>query len=162
MIETKKFIRQSLAGVEYQFEYVPTPINLRKDTNGAHNVVTEYRVRRGAVGTWTRWFKTLDIGNMIRALGFSSAPSLVSDFEFEARLGRGEITLNRKMVARLANTVGLNAMRAHLYSRVKRVDEQTWVIPSSAVTDQDTYLELKKIISAVVYTQNQKERKDKA
>ena len=142
--EPRKLIRRSLSGQEYQFEYIPAPI--RAERGGTHTAVTEYRVRRGVVGTWTRWFKTRDIGNTIQSLGFKSAPSLMGDFTFESILGRGEITLNKKIVTRLANASGGDTTATHLFSRLKRTGESSWVMPSSAVVDQGAFQYLKELI----------------
>jgi hypothetical protein len=150
MLEPKRLIRKSLSGTDYQFEYIPTPVHLERDTNGKHNTVTEYRVRRGAaLGTWTRWFKTNDLGNTLINLGFRKKlpATLMHDFAFESLLGRGEITLNKKMVRAIANEAGFNHLGTHLYSRLKQVADDRWIMPSSAIMDQQVYAHLKKIIS---------------
>jgi hypothetical protein len=150
--DPRKLTRQSLSGQEYQFEYIPTPIRLERDTNGQHNVVTEYRVRRGGYGTWTRWFKTRDIGNTIQAFGFIPKPNLLHDFRFESVLGRGEINLPKAIVSKLANASGMDSNATHLFSRLKRSGEDTWILPSSAVVDQDAYQYLKKLIQTTKST----------
>lgn len=142
--EPRKLTRQSLSGQEYQFEYIPSPI--RAERGGVHTAVTEYRIRRGGYGTYTRWFKTRDIGNTIRSFGFTSAPSLMGDFTFEATLGRGEIFLPKKIVSKLANAAGMNPQATHLYSRLKRAGNDSWVLPSSAVVDQQAYMYMKELI----------------
>lgn len=151
--EPLKLTRLSLSGTEYQFEYIPTPIDLKRDTNGRHNAVTEYRIRRGGYGAWTRWFKTYDIGNTIRSFGFVKNPdgtiaaTMLSDFTFEVLMGRGEIILNKPMVRMLSNNVGVNHTAAHLFSRLKSINPAHWILPSSAVVDKETYVYLKRVIS---------------
>jgi hypothetical protein len=146
-MEPKKLIRLSLSGVEYQFEYIPTPIHLKRDTNGAHNAVTEYRVRRGGVGTWTRWYKTNDIGNTIQNLGFGRrAATVLNDFTFESILGRGEIPVSRNIVVKLSNAAGFHPAATHLFSRLKKTGDDAWALPSSALVDREAYAYLKELI----------------
>lgn len=127
-------------GIEYQIEYIPVADKVH---------ASEYRVRRGIVGTWTPWLRTPQLHSTLKGLGFgSSTPSLVHDATFEACFGRGEIILTTDMVRRLANRAGLNPNATHLYSRVKRINNNLWTLPASAVKDQDALKYLKDVISS--------------
>jgi hypothetical protein len=134
-MKTQRITRQSLSGTEYQIEYTLVP----------KGTVCEYRVRRGARGSWTAWVASKKITNVINNLGF---PSAVNDFAFESLLGRGQITLNKDVVAKLASSAGSNDLSRHIYSRLKRSTDDTWMLPSRAVIDQDTFNYLKKLITS--------------
>ena len=135
-METERLIRRSLRNREYQIEYTPA------DVVGAGS---EYRVRRGRVGSWTPWFKTRNIFRVLSTLGM---PTPLTDFAFEALLGRGEIILNKAMITKLSNEAGMNTKSTYLYARAKRVDEDTWVIPAKAVNDRESYVHLKQVIAS--------------
>lgn len=133
-MKTQRITRQSLSGVEYQIEYTQAP----------KGTVCEYRVRRGARGSWTAWVASDKITNVIKNLGFASA---VNDFAFEALLGRGQITLSKEVVTELANSAGTNSLSRHIYSRLKRSTDDTWLLPSRALTDQDLFNYLRALIT---------------
>lgn len=133
-MKTQRITRQSLSGVEYQIEYTQAP----------KGTVCEYRVRRGARGSWTAWVASKKITNVIKNLGF---PSAVNDFAFEALLGRGQITLSKEVVTELASSAGTNDLSRHIYSRLKRSTDDTWLLPSRALTDQDLFNYLRVLIT---------------
>ena len=134
-MKTQRITRQSLSGTEYQIEYTLVP----KGTEWC-----EYRVRRGSRGSWTAWVASKKITNVINNLGF---PSAVNDFAFESLLGRGQITLNKDVVAKLASSAGTNDLSRHIYSRLKRSTDDTWLLPSRALTDQDLFNYLRALIT---------------
>lgn len=134
-MKTQRITRQSLSGVEYQIEYTLVP----KGTEWC-----EYRVRRGSRGSWTAWVTSKDIANIKKHLGFASA---VNDFAFEALLGRGQITLSKEVVTELASSAGTNDLSRHIYSRLKRSTDDTWLLPSRALTDQDLFNYLRALIT---------------
>lgn len=135
-MNTRKLTRQSLNGTEYQLEYIPVPARS----------ATEYRVRRGAHGTWTRWINTHRISTVIQNLGFGNHSNELHDFAFEALLGRGVINLNKAMVKRIADNAGMNATSARVFSRLKQNSEDSWTLPASAVSDEIVFNYLKNII----------------
>jgi hypothetical protein len=134
-MKTQRITRQSLSGVEYRIEYTQAP----------KGTTCEYRVRRGARGSWTAWVASKKITNVIKNLGF---PSAVNDFAFEALLGRGQITLSKGVVAKLASSAGTNDLSRHIYSRLKRSTEDMWTLPSRAITNQELFDYLKKLITS--------------
>ena len=111
--------------------------------------LSEYRVRRGANrGTWTQWFRTQDMHQVLNNLGFGNvAPTLLTDFYFEGYFGRGDIQLNDAMVKELVDTLNVNDMSAHFYSRITRISEDRWVIPASAIETKRLFNYLRKIIA---------------
>lgn len=137
-METTKLTRQSLRGVEYQIEYKPA----------APRVQTEYRVRRGSNGTWTRWISTLNIHNVLQHLGFCDRIQLglVHDFAFESILGRGEIVLPTDVVTTITRNLKLNPLSVHVYSRLKRAGDNEWILPSSAITNRGVFDYVRRII----------------
>ncbi len=136
-MDTVKLTRQSAQGVKYQIEYRQAPASTE----------SEYRVRRGTCGTHTAWIKTKDIKSILNTLGFGTgAANSAHDYSFEALLSRGVITLNKEVVARLARTSGTNKLSKRLYGRLKRFSEETWTLPSGAISDKQIYEYLRKII----------------
>ena len=126
---------------EYQIEYTAMGEN------------DEYRLRRGAYGSWTRWFPTDNILKLLADTGFDlgkntdpeHATSLLTDFYVESHFGRGTFRLNKAMVLELAT--GMNAVSTHLYSRVKQIDVESWVMPSSAIETKDHFWYLYKVMA---------------
>jgi hypothetical protein len=122
--------------IEYQIEYTAVG---RGD---------EYRVRHGIVGTWTKWFPTNDILTLLKDTGFNlggktnEPPSLLNDFYMESHFGRGTIRLNKAIVLELATDNAMNAVSRHLYSRVKQIGVDQWVMPSSAIEIPDHFWHL--------------------
>jgi hypothetical protein len=108
---------------EYQIEYIERP----------HK--SEYRMRRGAYGTWTHWFSAEDLQELLQNCGFTgnSKATLLTDYFVESHFGRGVIRLNYGIVLELSACASMNAMCRHLYAHVKQVDYDTWRIPSTAV-----------------------------
>ena len=136
-MEPFKLVRQSISGVECQFEYIPA----RKVGEAS-----EYRVRHGNNGTYTRWFRTPNIFGMINTLGFNASPvTSMHDFAFESHFGRALLPLNRKMVTYLSNTAGKNPTSAKLFAQVKNLGEDKWALPSVAVAKPDVYAYMAKI-----------------
>lgn len=136
-----KKVRKSKNGaVEYQIEYQPTQ-------DAKH---FEYRVRRGAKGSWTQWFKTTDIKMLLMVLGFyRKRPTWSNDFHFEAYFGRGEIRLNRNMVKWLATTAGYQTqMNTYLYARLKQVERNVWVLPAASINTKKLFNHLRDIIQS--------------
>ena len=133
-MKTQIITRQSLSGVQYQIEYTQAP----------KGTICEYRVRRGARGSWTAWVASNMITNVIKNLGF---PSAVNDFAFESLLSRGQITLNKDVVSELAGSAGTNDLSRHIYSRLKRSTEDTWTLPSRAISDQAIFNYLRHLIA---------------
>lgn len=67
------------------------------------------------------------------------APQTEHDFAFESLLSRGKILLSKAAVTELVNTIGENTLSQHVYSRVKKLTDDTWFIPSSTITDELVY-----------------------
>lgn len=114
---------------EYQIEYSVRGKN------------SEYRMRRGAYGTWTRWFSVEDLEALLKNCGFTSRAniSLLTDYFVESHFGRGYIRLNYGTVLELSTCASVNAVCRHIYSRVKQVDDSTWQIPSTAVETTEAF-----------------------
>ncbi len=108
---------------EYQIEYVERPYK------------SEYRMRRGAYGSYTRWFSADDLQALLQNCGFigDAKATLLTDYFVESHFGRGIIRLNYGIVLELSAGAPMNAMCRHLYARVKQIDYDNWQIPSSAV-----------------------------
>jgi len=132
-MKTQRITRQSLSGVEYQIEYTLVP----------KGTVCEYRVRRGARGSWTAWVASKKITNVIKNLGF---PSAANDFAFEALFSRGQITLSKDVVSKLASSAGTNSLSRHIYSRLKRSTDDTWLLPSRAIVNEFVFKHLENLI----------------
>ena len=132
-MKTQRITRESLSGVKYQIEYTLAP----------KGTACEYRVRRGDRGSWTAWIRSKKITNVIKNLGFTSA---VNDFAFEALLTRGQITLNKGIVAKLAGSAGTSDLSRHIYSRLKRSTEDTWTLPSRAIVNEFVFKHLENLI----------------
>lgn len=142
-MNTQKLTRTSIRGTEYQIEYTPTKVG----------TATEYKVRRGTNGTWTKPLKTSNMNTVLVNLGFTFYNPLFGgtyDFAFESLLSRGEIYLNEDAVTYLANTVGENQLSAHCYSRLKSSSDREWVLPSSAITDNRIFEYVLTLIKAHV------------
>jgi len=137
-METTKLTRRSLRGIDYQIEY----------THVAPRVKSEYRVRRGHNGTWTRWIQTMNVHNVLQHLGFSSWVDVkpVHDFAFEAILGRGETYLTKAMVQSITRGLKVNPISAHVYSRLKPAGDDTWILPSSAISNKDVFDYVRRVI----------------
>lgn len=127
-MNTNKLARNSIIGSVYQIEHTVS-----------RSIVSEYRVRRGSYGGWSPWFKTSSIPNTLNTLGFMCAPQTEHDFAFESLLSRGKILLSKAAVTELVNTIGENTLSQHVYSRVKKLTDDTWFIPSSTITDELVY-----------------------
>ena len=138
MTQSLKSTRQSTNGrTEYQIEYIP---------RGSRS---EYRLRRGGFGTWTRWFQNDNLQSVLESCGFnvSTTLTLLHDFYFEAHFGRGMIRLSVPMVQQIARNALLNAEGRHAYSRLKQVGTDEWVIPSSAIESEQIFWYLHQVIS---------------
>jgi hypothetical protein len=102
---------------EYQIEYTA----MGKDHKDA------YRLRRGLYGTWSKWFPTDNVLQLLSDTGFkigvrSRSASLLNDFYVGSHFNRGVFNLNKAIVLDLAQNSGVNAVCRHLYSRVKQTD----------------------------------------
>lgn len=144
MSEIKKSIRRSIDGLtEYQIEY-------KMYTGG---VPTEYRVRRGSRGTWVKWLRTRDIKSVLRNLGFGvrhSQLTLLNEFYFESYFGRGEIRLNTEMAKTIAGLAGIDEFYTHFYSSMKRVSDDGWVLPASALKTRQMFDSMKELIETSI------------
>lgn len=129
MARINKATRKSKDGTkEYQIEY---------KINSAGQL-SEYRVRRGARGTWTKWFRTQNIGNLLDKLGFAKyVINLSHDFYFESYFGRGRISINKHILKRLADDK--NIPSSELFASVLPWDGTYWGIPSSAVDTKPNF-----------------------
>jgi hypothetical protein len=136
-MKAQKLTRRSLAGVEYQIEYIPVPDSPKG----------EYRVRRGVHGGWSNWYSTDELNRTLGNLGF--LPSAISDFAFEALFGRGEIILDKRVVHKLASTTGTNNLSKFIYSRLKAgKDIETWILPAHIVADRSVFYYLLKLYTS--------------
>lgn len=128
-MKTIKLTRQSLSGIEYQIEYIPARTG---DTS-------EYKVRRGRVGTYTTPIQTKNVKQILFNCGFGIDQKVRfwNDVYFESLFGRGMITLNKPVVRRINNQLSLSWRARHIYSRLKHVSEEQWELPASAVKDND-------------------------
>lgn len=140
MAEIKKSTRTSLFGVEYQIEY-------KVKSAGQ---LSEYRVRRGSRGTWTKWLRTQNVDLLLKNLGFAGTVTLLNDFYFESYFGRGEIRLNAGMVGSIVNAAGRDEILTHFYSRIKKISDESWVLPASALETKRMFDVLKTIIESHV------------
>lgn len=138
MATIEKRTRYSRDGaVEYQLEF--------KEKSAGN--LSEYRVRHGVKGTWTKWYRTQSIPKLLDSLGFNtSAPTWSNDFCFESYFGRGEIQINRQMFKVIAGTAGYHPVNTHLYSRLKRVTDDLWIVPASALETRRIYEHLRDLI----------------
>lgn len=137
MTHALKSTRQSTDGkLVYQIEYIPR----------SHK--SEYRMRRGGYGTWTRWFQNDNLQEVLESCGFnvSTTLTLLHDFYVEAHFGRGTIRLTQPMVKRITEDALLNAEGRHVYSRLKQTGVDSWVIPSSAIDTERIFWYLHTII----------------
>jgi hypothetical protein len=136
-----KKTRFSMNGkTEYQIEYYPLPDGVKG---------YEYKVRRGARGTWTDWFTTDDMDFVLGALGFNGQePTWLTDFYFESYFGRGEIRINQKMYKFIARRAGYQSLNTYLYARMKQVEPEVWVIPATALENEKVFNHLKDVIQA--------------
>ena len=135
----KKIRHSNYWDTEYQIEYKQRSVGF----------LSEYRVRRGIVGTWTKWFQTRNMHNVLRNLGFGNAtPSLLNDFYFVSYFGRGQIQIDWDILKVIVSTVGVNPLSDHLYSRIKKVGDNEWIIPSSALETKALFKHLRNIIAA--------------
>lgn len=124
--------------VEYQIE-------IKK--SGWFGLAGEYRVRRGACGTWTKWFQTQNTYNLLANLGFDrKTPTFLNDFYFESYFGRGKIQINFQIYKVIAGTNGNEELNAHLYSRIKQLSPTRWIIPASALETKDIFDYTKNLI----------------
>jgi hypothetical protein len=142
MSEIKKKVRQSLSGeTEYQIEYKVKSAGL----------LSEYRVRRGARGTWTKWFRTQNIGLLLFNLGFDGDNlSLLNDFYFESYFGRGMIRLNKMAATAIVDLAGIDEIYTHFYSRLKQVSDDLWVLPASALETKRMFHSLEELIAVSI------------
>ena len=110
---------------------------------------SEYRLRRGARGAWTKWYQGNGIELLIYHLGFTSLRrNLLNDFLVEVYFSRGEIKMTPEMV------VGLLESKAELsnyfYAKITKHSDKYWVIPANAVKTEEHHRWLKKFFSKFV------------
>lgn len=114
--------------------------------------LSEYRLRGGTRGTWTKWFRTQDIYLLLDKLGFmeqgfTAVPAtLLNDFYFESHFGRGQIQINYPMFKAIALNVGTNDTCTELYAAVKQLSTDRWIIPASALTTKRVYDHLERVM----------------
>jgi hypothetical protein len=107
----------------------------------------EYRVRRGTYGTWTRWFPTPNMDKRLTELGFIPEPTtLLHDFFMESHFGRGTIRLNQDMALDIAKDSSVSEIGGHVYSRMKQISAEEFAIPASAITNQQVFWYVHRII----------------
>ena len=124
---------------EYQIEY-----RLTRDARHF-----EYRVRRGTRGTWVGWFATNNIYKVMANLGFGGKePTWSDDFYFESYFGRGEIRINQPMFKFIARRAGYQPMNTYLYSRLKQIEPDVWILPASALNTKKLFKHMKDIIQS--------------
>lgn len=126
----KKLTRISTDGkTEYQIEYT-----LRASD-------ASYRIRRGSLGVWAQWFKTNDMRDMLISCGFSTkkGPNLLSDFYCDSHFGRGTIKLTEKMARFIAKEAVRTTIGRHVYSRLKKIDECTWGLPTRVLSSDTVF-----------------------
>jgi hypothetical protein len=121
---------------EYQIEYV---------LNGKES---KYKIRRGNYGSFAEWFKTNNMDNMLINCGFKGVvkPNLLHDFYVEAHFGRGYIKLTEEMAKDIAKDATVATMGRYIYSRMKNVSGNGWVLPCSVLTSDAHFKYLFNII----------------
>ena len=123
---------------EYQIEFYKV---------NSTGLLYEYRVRRGLCGTWTRWFRTRDMRQILVNLGFNrKRPTLLNEFYFESYFGRGRIPFNDKVVKLMVGTTRLHPLNAHVYSRLKQISHNKWILPSSALENKRIFNHVRQLI----------------
>ena len=120
----------------YQIEYVQ------------RNGTIEYRLRRGSYGSFTRWFETDNLSELLVNCGFNivSAVKPAHDFYVNSHFGRGTFNLTLPMVQEIASGVEHDSIARRMYSRLKRTGDKTWTVPILAIDNTEHFNYLYRLI----------------